>query len=61
MDKEKEREMIESLADFVIRVANGKATSETERQLLLFHNFVLLLTESRLYIGRLLVWRKERW
>lgn len=33
MDKEKEREMIESLADFVIRVANGKATSETESKL----------------------------
>ena len=34
MDKEKEREMIESLADFVIRVANGKATSETEVEVL---------------------------
>lgn len=34
MDIIKEQEMIESLADFVIRVAKGKATSETEVEVL---------------------------
>ena len=34
MDKEKKQEVINALADFVIRVAKGKATSETEVEVL---------------------------
>lgn len=34
MEREQERKVIEALTDFVIRVAKGKATSETEVEVL---------------------------